>query len=120
MVWFGVYLLGVGASLVLAPATMLPLVGLPPAADGWVRVAGVLVLNLGYANVTLGRAEAIAWFRTSVWMRGSVAVFFTAFAALGLAPPMLVAFGAIDLAGAAWTRRALRDEATASRASGGP
>jgi hypothetical protein len=37
-----------------------------------------------------------------------VLVFFVAFALLGLAPPVLVLFGAVDAAAACWTALALR------------
>jgi hypothetical protein len=46
IVVFGVYLTVSGASLILFPQVLLPLLGLPAPADGWVRVAGLLALIL--------------------------------------------------------------------------
>jgi hypothetical protein len=40
-----------------------------------------------------------------------VLLFFIAFVVAGLAPPTLILFGVIDLAGAIWTALALRGEA---------
>jgi len=42
---------------------------------------------------------------------GYLLLFFIAFVVAGLAPPVLILFGVIDLAGAAWTALALRGEA---------
>ena len=47
-----------------------------------------------------------AW---TVHTRSLVVVFFGVFVALGLAQPMLIGFGVIDLLAALWTNRALRD-----------
>jgi len=43
--------------------------------------------------------------------RSSVPLFFLAFVAAGLASPMLILFGVVDLAGALWTALALRRDA---------
>lgn len=50
-------------------------------------------------------------FRRSVYTRASVILFFGAFVAIGLGPPMLLLFGAIDFASAVWTYLAIRSEA---------
>lgn len=110
VVVFGAYLGVLGVSLVFAPGLILPLVGLPPSGGFWIRVVGVLILLLAYADVRLGREEVVAWFRASVHMRSAVAVFFAAFVLLELAPPMLAVFGVVDLAGALWTAAALRSD----------
>lgn len=110
VVVFGVYLAGVGLSLLLAPG-LLPLLGFPLASDFWVRVAGMLLLIIAYTNVQLGRQEVVAWFRVTVQVRSAVPVFFIAFVLFGSAPGMLVLFGLVDLAGALWTAAALRGSA---------
>jgi hypothetical protein len=40
-----VYLFGQGAALLLIPNTVLPIFGLPDAADHWVRIVGMTVVN---------------------------------------------------------------------------
>jgi uncharacterized membrane protein YesL len=50
----------------------------------------------------------IGFFRWTVQARAVVIVFFVAFVFLGWVKPVLIIFGAIDLAGAIWTFMALR------------
>ena len=105
---FGWYLLALGAVLIIAPNVLLGLFGVPATNEVWIRVAGMLAGIIGYyymrASAT-GFNEFIAW---TVPARISVLVFFCAFVALELAPPILILFGAIDTAGAVWTWLAIR------------
>ena len=105
---FGAYLLALGAVLVLAPNLLLALFGFPSTGEVWIRVVGMLVAFLGVYDWLAARAELRAFFAWSVPVRLSVPVFFTAFVALGLAPPVLLLFGAVDAAAAVWTWIALR------------
>jgi hypothetical protein len=105
---FGLYLLGAGGLLMLAPAVLLGPLGLPAPADAWGRVAGMLVLFLGIYYLVGARAELLSFMRTSVWVRASVIVVLGALVAVGLAPPPLLVFGIVDLAAAVWTALALR------------
>src|SRR5262245_8198573 len=41
---YAVYLVGQGAVLLLVPNTILPILGLPQAADFWVRIVGMTVV----------------------------------------------------------------------------
>lgn len=104
---FGVYLFALGIWLVVAPNSLLSLFGFPLAADVWIRVAGMLVLLLGYLYVQTARRGLTQFFWFTVQARSAVIVFFAAFVALGLARPTLLLFGLVDLAGALWTWRAL-------------
>jgi hypothetical protein len=45
-----------------------------------------------------------------VHARVAVLVLFAAFVVAGLAPPVLILFGAVDLAGALWTAAALQGD----------
>ena len=105
---FGLYLIGAGALLLLAPALLLAPLGLPAPADAWGRVAGMLVAFLGIYYLVGAKAELLSFMRASVWVRTSVIAILGMLVAGGLAPPPLLAFGAIDLAAAAWTWLALR------------
>lgn len=105
---FGIYLLGLGSLLVVMPALVLAPVGLPVPQDVWLRVVGMLVLFLGVYYGIAARSGAMALVRASVPVRASVVLFFAAFVGIGLAPPALLLFGAVDLAAAAWTWSALR------------
>ena len=63
---FGLYLRGAGGLLMLAPAALLGLLGLPAPADAWGRVAGLLVLFLGIYYLVGARAELLSFMRASV------------------------------------------------------
>ena len=108
---FSVYLFILAAMLVVAPNFLLTLFGLPPTSEVWIRVIGLLVLNIGVFAWTAARHEDRHFFRASVYTRGAVFVALTAFAAFGLASPMIVIFGAVDLLGGLWTYAALRADA---------
>lgn len=108
---FAGYLLLLGLVLVLAPNGLLRAFGLPPTGEVWIRVVGMLVLVLAFYYWNAARAELKGFFRWSVAARTSVLLFFIAFVVAGLAPPTLILFGMIDLAGAVWTALALRGEA---------
>jgi hypothetical protein len=106
---FGVYLLMLGALLVLAPNATLAVFRMAPTSEVWIRVVGMLVLLLGTCDVLAGLAELRPFIRWTVPLRVAVLVFLTTFALTGLGPTMLILFGLVDLAGACWTAWALRN-----------
>lgn len=108
LVAFGVYLLTLGATLVLAPNQFLALFGFPSTSDVWLRVVGMLLIYLGSYDILAAKREWRSFFILSVYLRASVIVFFAAFVALGWVQPMLLLFSAVDLAAAIWTALALR------------
>lgn len=105
---FGLYLLGLGLALLVAPNPVLTLSRIPATSEVWIRVVGMLVFFLGCYDVVAARSELRPFFVWSVPLRMSVIGFFGAFVAAGLAPPALLLFGAVDFAAAAWTLWALR------------
>ncbi len=107
---FGIYLLVLGPTLVVAPAFLTGLFGLDAPQEVWIRVTGVVAGVLGFYYVFTARREAKDFFWATVWGRPAVIVFFTAFVLLDLAEPVLILFGVPDLLGAAWTFAALRAE----------
>jgi len=108
---FSIYLFGLGPLLLVVPNRFLALFRMPPVDDVWIHVVGMLVLILAAYYLQAARHELRPFFVVSVLGRFSVLVFFTAFVALALAPPILIAFGVVDAAGAAWTALALRRDA---------
>lgn len=107
---FGLYLLVLGVTLVLAPNLVLSVSGMPTTTEVWIRVVGILAFNIGIYYVAAARCEARAFFQATVYTRTLVVVGFAAFAALGLASPMLILFGSVDFVGGLWTQWALRTE----------
>ena len=107
---FGIYLVALGLFLVIAPNTLITLFGLPEAQDVWIRVVGMLLLFLAFYNIQAARHEVARYFGWSVIARASVIVIFAVFVLLKRVKPVLLLFGAFDLAGALWTHFALRQD----------
>lgn len=108
---FAGYLLLLGLSLVLGPNVLLQASRMAPTGEVWIRVVGMLVLLLAFYYWNAAHAELTSFLRWTVVARSSVPLFFLAFVAAGLASPMLILFGVVDLAGALWTALALRRDA---------
>jgi hypothetical protein len=107
---FGIYIIALGLGLVFVPNLLLSLFRMPTATEVWIRVLGVVVLNIGILYVVAAQSNAVTVFRATIYGRPAVFVWFAAFVALGLAPTMLLLFGAVEVAGALWTWWALRSE----------
>jgi hypothetical protein len=105
---FSIYLFALGIVLITIPNLFLSLFGIPATGDVWIRVVGMLVVIIGYYYMTGARNELVAFLRATVVGRTAVLVTFIGFVVLGLAPPILILFGVVDAAAAAWTGWALR------------
>src|SRR5438874_12277587 len=105
---FGVYLCGLGASLLLVPNLLLHFFGAPPTNEVWIRINGMFVLCLSFFYIQAARHELTSFIRWTVIARLAVIVFFAAFVLLLDAPRPLLLFGLIDLLAAIWTWLALR------------
>ena len=108
---FGVYLAGLGVGLLTAPGTVLAPFGLPVPQEVWIRVAGMVVAILGAYYLLAARHGLRTFFVWTVATRASVIVVFAMLVFSGLAPGILLLFGAVDLAGALWTWVTLRGDA---------
>ena len=105
---FGIYFAVLGTILIVAPNILLTLFGVPTTNEVWIRVVGVVVIVLAFYYTQAARKELVEFFHWTLYTRSSAIVFFTAFVLLGFVKPILILFGAIDLAGAIWTALALR------------
>ena len=104
------YILVLGLALVLVPNLVLSALRMPPTSEIWIRVLGVVVINIGVFYWIAAQTESVALFRASVVVRPLVLVWFAGFVVLGLTSPMLLVFGAVEVVGALWTWLALRSE----------
>ncbi len=105
---FAIYLVGLGLGLLVIPNTLTGIFGLPETHEVWIHVVGMLVLFLAYYCFQAVRRESIDFFRWSIYPRFTVIVFFSSFVLLGMAKPILILIGVIDLVCASWTALALR------------
>lgn len=110
---FGCYLVLIGLVLLTTPNLLLALFHFPLTTEIWIRMVGMLALFLSAYYFVSARAELRPIFACSVPVRVSMFIFCGGFVVLGLAPAVLMLFGLIDLAGAAWTWSALRQRAAA-------
>jgi uncharacterized protein YjeT (DUF2065 family) len=106
--YFGIYLVIMGITIVVAPNMMLGLLQLPETNEVWLRVAGMLVFNIGVLYFYMAPAENKLFFALSMYLRASVMIWFILFVVIGWATPAILIFGAADLAGAIWTFVALK------------
>ena len=106
---FGIYLVLNGLGFLLVPNLTLEMLGFPAVTEPWARIVAMLTLILAYLYIQAARHELTEFFRFTVHARASVILFVVAFVALGLAQPMMIGFGVIDLLGAIWTALALRN-----------
>lgn len=107
---FAIYLVALGLGLLLVPNLLLSLFGMPQTSEVWIRVAGVLLLNIGIYYWYAAQSEAKAVFQASIFTRLLIFVAFVAFVILGFASPVLILFGAVDGLGAIWTFFTLKNE----------
>ncbi|MES2103173.1 MAG: hypothetical protein V4634_04080 [Pseudomonadota bacterium] len=112
---FAIYLLTVGATLVVAPNFLLSIFRIPPTSEVWIHVVGVTVFMIGVYAWVAAKHENKAFLEASVYTRFLVFVAFVTFAVIGLASPMIVFFGLADLLGGIWTHFALKADARSTK-----
>jgi hypothetical protein len=105
---FGLYLALAGLSFIFIPNVVLPLFGFPATTEVWIRLTGLLTVILGMYFLYSVRTEDKHFFRATVIARLMFFTGVTFFVILGWSSAMLIVFGLVDLAGAAWTWLALR------------
>lgn len=113
ILYFGLYVVGLGLILIIAPNVLLSTFGFEESREPWIRVLGVVVTALGYYYVAAARSNALAFFNATVYGRIWVFLAFAGLASFGLAKPALILFGVADLLGAIWTFQAQRSDAQA-------
>lgn len=117
---FGIYLVVVGVIATAVPNVLLGVLGIPATDEPWIRLLGIVLLLLAYYYFVAARADLTALHRATVPGRVAVGVGDIILVVLWGYWPALV-FGLVDLAGAAWTAKAMRADAGAPRsASAGP
>lgn len=108
---FGTYLLLLAVILIVVPNPLLEVFGLPQTSEVWIRVVGMLVAFLGIYYRVAAAANLTPFFVATIMVRSSVILFFLGFVLAGWVGWQLLLFGGVDLAGAIWTWRALRQAA---------
>ena len=106
--YFGLYVVLIGAGLMLVPGWVFAPLGIATPTEVWIRVVGALASVLGYYYWHCGNNGAVAFFDATVRGRVAFAALMVLLIVVFAAPVQLLVFAAVDLAGAAWTGWALR------------
>jgi hypothetical protein len=108
MFLFGSYLVVAGSLLVLVPDVVASVLGFQRPGHGiWVRLSGMLILNLSYFCFWSARTEQKEFMRWSVVTRSANLFFIWVFVAFAMENRIFLLFGFLDLFGALWTGFAL-------------
>ena len=110
---YAIYLFGQGATMLLIPGVVLPILGLPAAADFWVRIVGMTLVFFGMYYALAARLEYRAFFVLTVFTRSAVPFIFAALVALAIAPAALLLLLPADILFTIWTAWALWTTRTA-------
>ena len=97
-----------GVILIIWPNAVLPLFGFATTTEPWIRVVGTLLASFAWYSFAAARSDDLSYFRASVVQGPALFVVFVGLVLAGLAAPMLVLFGAIQLLFAIWMWWALR------------
>lgn len=108
VLYFGYYLVITGVALIGIPNIFLSTFQIAETQEIWIRVVGVVVLNIGITYILMAPTNHTLFFTISAYTRATVFGWFLIFAFAGWAPMQLILFGAIDLAGAVWTFTVLK------------
>jgi hypothetical protein len=100
----------VGVVLIADPNWLLSLFGVPETHEVWIRIVGMLMLIIGFIDFMASGNEMRLLFLWSVYARLAVTIFLVSFVVLAYAPPIILMFAAIEVAGASWTGFCLRAE----------
>jgi len=99
-----------GLFLLVFPLIILGIVNLDASGSAMVRLLGMMLIFYGYYYIRAGISgkKMIEFFWWTVHTRMSAIVVLSALIIMNLAPPIVIVFGVIDLAGAIWTLIELR------------
>ncbi len=111
---FALYVVATGLGLMLIPNIWLAPLGFPPAEDFWVRVLGLVAFVLGYYYWTSALTINRSFFTASIYGRCLFGAGTVGLVVIAAAPWQLIILGAVDVAGAIWTKLAMQAEANAT------
>lgn len=101
-----------GLFLLLAPNVFLGIVGIDSSASIVARLFGMVLLFLSFYYFMAGRNPAMApFYAWTIYTRMSAPLFVSLIVIYEHASPIILLFVSIDVIGALWTLRAVRDTA---------
>jgi hypothetical protein len=108
---FGIYLLSISLSCILAPNVMIDLIGIgePGEASIFIRFSGMMAFFLALYYFQAARKDHHEFMWWTVYTRPLVFVFCIIFVLSGAFPPLALFVGIFDIVTALWTYLALRN-----------
>lgn len=110
VLFFSYYLFVVGLELLFIPNFFTKTAQLPEANEPYIRVVGALALILSLYYHQAAKYDLTPFLKTTIFGRSFYFLSAVGLVLFKIAPPVFVAFGAIDLLGAIWTWQALKRE----------
>ncbi|WP_421828633.1 hypothetical protein [Larkinella sp.] len=110
VLYFSYYLFIIGLELTFIPNLFTKIAQLPDAHEPYIRVVGVLAFILGLYYYQAAKNDLTPLLKVTVLGRSIYFVAAVGFVFFSIAPPVFIAFGFIDLLGALWTGRVLKQE----------
>ena len=110
MLVFAVYMAILCIALVFFPGTLVALFRLGQLDGLWIRVCGMLLGILAFYYIMAVREDNRNFYRWTFYGRLVIFPTFVAFVILGIAPPIILLFGAWETGCGIWTGIALRSE----------
>ncbi len=98
-----------GLLLVFISGKTLILCGQENPKDHWARIAGIMIISLGYFYLNAAHNEVYSFYQASVYARLAGFLGFLGLALFKIAKPRIIFFGIIDALGATWTLITLID-----------
>ncbi len=111
MLVFAIYMAILCVVFIVFPDSFAALFSLGPPDGLWIRVFGMVLGILAFYYVMAVREGNRSFYRWTFYGRLAIFPTFAAFVVLGIAPPIVLLFGAWDSACGIWTGMALRREA---------
>jgi hypothetical protein len=108
---FGLYVVLTGLIFLTVPDVLIATLRLPPSPPGWPRIVGILALVIGTYDLVGSHSECLPYIKASVAIRFAFAAAMTILFLTRQMPVTVVAFGAVDAAGAVWTWATLKKRA---------
>jgi hypothetical protein len=105
---FSIYLMVMGALLILVPNLLLSVLSLPRTDEVWIHILGMLAFILGFYYFKAAQADLNVFFQWTVPGRLAGFMMFCLFGFGGFGPPVLILFGVVDGLAAIWTHRCLK------------
>jgi len=108
--FFGIYIIITGLFMLLFPDVILGIIGLDISGSVVVRLLGMMLVFYGYYYIRAGIAgsKMTSFYWWTVHTRFSAIIILSSLALFHLAPPVVIAFGVIEMLGATWTLIELR------------